>query len=123
MQIERQRGHADSRAGMRADLFTENSQDHIGETIDDCWLPGKIWCRVDHAEYSEPGCYTIQVTQLTFEAAQDGQGGQPCCFVSLFGRNLHSDFAEWSGKGAVRQLWSMAGDEGPVTAYAHKKKR
>jgi len=74
-----------------------------------CWLNPA-------AEFPIPNtrdhvCHTIQITDSTLEAAENGQSRQPGGDVSLLHGQFASHLAEWIREGSVTALRRMARDD------------
>src|SRR5690348_13997685 len=83
---ERQFGHADGAARVRAGLLAPQLQDQVGEAVDHRRLPDETRRGVDHAERAYPVRDAIQVAELPLQAAEHGQRGEPRGFVTLLHR-------------------------------------
>src|SRR6185312_12697872 len=121
--IEGKLGKAHGTATVGTHLRAVELQDEVGESVDDIRLLVEAGRRIDHAEHARPGRYAVKVAKRTLEAAEDGERNKPGGNVPLFERDFAPELAEWFRKGAIRILWSVAGDQYPVAENPHKPER
>ncbi len=78
---------------------------------------------VDHAVDPQPGGHPVQVSQLTPQAPQHGQGREPGRFVALVRRYILSHLAKRMRECAVRVLGTVTRNVDSVSAHPDPGKR
>ena len=93
----------------------EDLDDEVGEAIDDRGLLVEARGRVDHSENACPRSNSIQVAELTLQAAEYRQRSQSCRGIGLFQRYVAPDLAERLRKRAICVGWPVTGDHRSCT--------
>jgi hypothetical protein len=86
---------------MTASLGSKHLKDQIGKAVDHQREAIEARCRIDHAEHPEPGRDPIEIPQLAFQAAQNGECRVARGIVSLLLRDLRADLAQRLGNRAI----------------------
>ena len=107
-----ERRHTYRGACMLASL-AENLDHQIGETIDDFWLLHKGWIRVNHPQDLDDPLDLPEIVQQLLQYCQLIDGRQTSSFVTLFYRDIGTQFA--GDFRAIGPPWSLTCEKDMIT--------